>query len=41
VTCLSAAMRLVLLMRNAEWVNGPDAGLVNDAVKATLTLLEI
>jgi hypothetical protein len=41
VTCLSAVVRRVLLVRNAEWVTGPDAGLVDDAVKATLTLLEI
>jgi hypothetical protein len=41
VSCLSAAVRRVLLVRNVEWVNGPDAGLVDDAVKAALVLLEI
>lgn len=41
MTCFSAAVRRVLLVRNAEWVNGTDAGLVDDAVKATLALLEI
>jgi hypothetical protein len=41
VTCLSAAVRRVLLVWNVEWVNGPDAGLADDALKAALALLEI
>ena len=41
MTCLSAAVRRVLLVRNAEWVNGPGAGAVDGAVNAALVLLEI
>ena len=41
MSCLYAAVRRVLLVRNLKWINGPGAGPMGDAVTAALALLEI